>query len=74
MDDDRIVKWAPRGHIPLTCRNHPELRWSTKNIDFIGARTIFYNLDNDPKMGRECDCPIADLIPVKPEDATDVDP
>jgi hypothetical protein len=48
-------------HIRLTCRNHPHLRWSTKNIDYIGARSIFYT-------GRdivECSCPVSDLIVVK---------
>jgi hypothetical protein len=28
-------------HIPLTCVNHPHLRWTTKNISHIGARSIF---------------------------------
>lgn len=29
-------------HVSLTCRNHPDLRWMTKNIDYIGARSIFF--------------------------------
>ncbi|MDE3023600.1 MAG: hypothetical protein KGI54_17440 [Pseudomonadota bacterium] len=66
--DDRIVTWAERGqHIKLTCKNHPQLRWSTKNIGGIGCRTIFYNLDMDRNMGPECDCPVTALIPVQPE-------
>ena len=57
IHDDRITKLADRGrHIPLRCKNHPEKRWSTKNIDFIGARSIFYNLNHDPGMGPECPC------------------
>ncbi len=37
-----IVSWAPYGtHISLRCQNHPNERWSTKNIDYIGARSIF---------------------------------
>lgn len=48
-------------HIALTCRKHPNLRWSTKNIDYIGARSIFYFSDELP----ECDCPLSDLIVVK---------
>ena len=62
----RITKKAPYGqHIELTCKNHPEKRWSTKNIDSIGSRTILYNLGYDPKMGPECTCPLSDLIPVE---------
>ena len=42
-DDGRIVAWAVYGqHIALTCKNHPDLRWSTKNIEYIGARHIFF--------------------------------
>lgn len=47
-------------HIALRCRNHPKLRWSTKNIG-IGQRSIFYNLHDDPDMGPECACPVSDL-------------
>jgi hypothetical protein len=62
MDDDRICKICPRGqHIYFRCAKHPEKRWNTKNIGYIGARTIFYNLFNDPLMGPECDCPITDM-------------
>ena len=67
----RITTKAPYGqHIDLQCVNHPDLRWSTKNIDFIGARTIFYALgvSNAP---RECSCPRKDLEPV-PIDGPDV--
>jgi hypothetical protein len=48
-------------HIALTCKNHPDLRWSTKNIDFLGARSIFYFSEDKP----ECACPFSDLIVVK---------
>ena len=34
-------------HISLTCKNHPSKRWHTKNIDFVGARTIFFSGDRD---------------------------
>lgn len=63
-----IVEGVPHGqHIDLTCKNHPELRWSTKNIAPIGCRSLFFNLDCDPAMGfQECACPLADLIPVGP--------
>jgi len=61
--DGRLIDIAPYGqHIALTCRNHPNLRWSTKNISPIGARTLFYNLRNVQGMGPECDCSIRDLI------------
>lgn len=45
-------------HITLTCKNHPTLLWSTKNIDFIGARSIFVA---GPEYG-ECSCPLRDLV------------
>lgn len=65
-NDDRITQSAPRGqHIALRCKNHPELRWSTKNIAPIGARTIFYNLMDEPGMGPECACSARDLEPVE---------
>lgn len=67
MVDDRITKSAPYGqHIALTCRNHPELRWSTKNIMFIGARSIFFDLLGQNPTTQECACPASDLI-VAPE-------
>lgn len=53
--DGRIVPWAVYGeHISLRCRNHPDLRWSTKNIQYIGARSIFFNLMNE--CGSSCVC------------------
>jgi hypothetical protein len=48
-------------HIALTCKNHPELRWSTKNIDYIGARSIFYFSENVA----ECSCSANLLMVVK---------
>jgi len=44
MYDDRITKKA-RGtdHIKFTCKNHPNLEWSTKNISPFGSRSIFFN-------------------------------
>ena len=48
-------------HIDLTCKNHPDKRWSTKNIDYIGARSIFYR----GEWGTECDCPGRDLVVAK---------
>ena len=62
--DGRIVATAPYGqHIALTCKNHPDLRWSTKNIAPIGCRHIYFDLMGDTP-GCECDCPASDLIPV----------
>ena len=70
MNDDRIVNYADYGrHIPLRCKNHPDKKWSTKNILYIGARTIFYNLHRDEEMGAECACSINDLIPFTIEEA-----
>lgn len=42
--------------VPLTCVNHPELRWSTKNIAPIGCRRIFFD-----SQAIECSCPASDL-------------
>ena len=58
--DDKLVEGAPYGqHFGLTCKNHPTMSWSTKNIAPLGARSIFFNDD-----GVECDCPMADLRPI----------
>lgn len=66
--DGRIVDFAPYGrHIALRCKNHPHLRWSTKNIDFIGARSVFYDLRGE-MTEQECVCPIQDLEPVPQEE------
>lgn len=63
--DSRICNNQPYGeHIKLTCVNHPEKNWSTKNISHIGARSIFYenSFGEKPSMGRDCDCPIGFLV------------
>lgn len=68
--EDRIVDYVEHGqHISLKCKNHPNKRWSTKNILYIGARTVFYNLTMVSGMGPECDCPIDDLIPLTAKEA-----
>lgn len=64
MSDGRIVDFKEYGqHIALRCKNHPELRWSTKNISPIGARTLFYDLMDECRVP-ECDCKLGDLEPV----------
>ncbi len=42
--DDRIDKTIERDdNVVLTCVNHPELRWVTKNLgSFVGARGIHF--------------------------------
>lgn len=56
--DDRIVQWAPYGeHIPLRCRQCGTTG-TTKNIGYIGARTIFV----------PCSCSILELEPIEPPD------
>jgi hypothetical protein len=66
--DDRITKKAPYGrHIGLTCVNHPELSWNTKNIAPIGCRTIFFNGWDESPPKKECDCPLRDLRVVEIE-------
>ena len=60
-DDGRIVDWADYGrHIPLKCKVCGK-KFHTKNIDYIGARTIFMTKDGDCPHG------IKDLEPVKEE-------
>lgn len=61
--------------LSLTCRHHPELRWSCKSIAFTpghgynGARNIFFfgndkheEITEDGTRIRECSCPPTDLI------------
>ena len=66
--DYRITPTAEYGqHISLFCIHHPEKRWHTKNIDCIGARTIFASQEEwgirDGKLANlyECSCPLNDL-------------
>jgi len=62
QEKDTIDPSQPYGqHIYLNCANHPELRWHTKNIGFIGARSIFYSSIETP----ECDCSVSLLQPVE---------
>lgn len=62
--NERIVPWASYGeHISITCKNHPELRWHTKNIGGIGSRSIFFT--NWP--AEECSCSGGLLEPLIPE-------
>lgn len=62
MNDERITDTVEYGrHITLTCANHPNLAWSTKNIGttydgvIYRARSLFYITRNIP----ECDCPVS---------------
>ena len=74
IDDDRICKKHKRGqHIALACKNHPHLRWSTKNISNIGARTIFYSLMPDDPKESECPCSAGELFHVCDESLPDVE-
>lgn len=68
--NDRISDDFPWGeHIALKCKDHPDKRWSTKNIGYIGARSLFYNLFNIPDMGPECSCSIKLLVPLTLEES-----
>lgn len=52
--NERIVPWAEYGdHINVRCQNHLDCIYSTKNIEYIGARSIFHI------QGIECpkECP-----------------
>jgi hypothetical protein len=50
----------------LTCKNHLDLRWSTKN-PFV-RNLHFIGLAKDPHdiTTRECDCPFEDLVVIEP--------
>src|ERR1044071_5505075 len=64
--DGRITPFAKYGeHIPLFCVNHPDLRWHTKNIGGIGARSIFFTGSADEKYDNnysEYGCIIASML------------
>lgn len=61
-------------HVSLTCKNHPNLRWSCKSIatsehgGYNGCRNIFFDGDitdlgrNIFDPGKECKCPPSDLV------------
>jgi hypothetical protein len=58
--EDTIDPNQPYGqHIDLYCVNHPELRWHTKNIGYIGARSIFFR--GWMEGLKECACSGRDL-------------
>lgn len=51
----------------LTCKNHPDLRWSCKDIAwengrYNGCRNIFYMGNAQDRFTPECKCSTADLI------------
>lgn len=62
-------------HIALTCKNHPNLRWSCKEIAvkddpkpgeparYNGSRSIFFT----SKSEEECPCMTEDLV-IAPQD------
>lgn len=53
--DEGIVDWSDYStHKTLTCINHTDLRWSTKNP---WDRSIFFT----DWSANECDCPFSDL-------------
>jgi len=65
-------------HVTLTCKHHPELRWSCKSIaynypqgGYNGARHLFFNL-MDTHPGIECKCKASDLI-LAPEEVWDAE-
>jgi hypothetical protein len=70
MATQGIVAWAPIGaHIELRCKYHPSLRWNTKNIAPIGARTVFYRgHENKGYDVDECNCAVTALTPVVPSE------
>ena len=70
-------------HVSITCKNHPELRWSCKDVawnfpGYNGSRGIFFSgrytgkLHSDGSGAEcepadECSCPVSDLR-TAPED------
>jgi hypothetical protein len=67
--DDRIVKYIDRtSSAVLKCEAHPHLRWHTKNISFIGARTVFYYPDENHGE-TECQCRMDLMQPCTEDEA-----
>lgn len=52
------------GMVRLTCVNHPQLTWITKNIAPIGCRSFFFDM-NRVTFEPECTCPVTDLVLLK---------
>jgi hypothetical protein len=81
--DDRLVKCCRRGeHIALTCKDHPTLKWSTKNIHgrtlfFFGLRKGFglpteggwenEFITAEGELVKECNCPASSLVHIHEE-------
>jgi hypothetical protein len=62
--EGRIVEHAEYGqHIALACKNHPDQKYTSKNIAPIGCRSLFYRTYEKT----ECSCPVTDLRPIAPE-------
>lgn len=57
LEDDYYIdpKQKDKTHIGLYCEDHPHLKYHTKNISHIGARSIFSNQDV------ACECPASKL-------------
>lgn len=67
--DDRIVQYIDRTTAAvLKCEAHPHLRWDTKNIGYIGARTIRYYPDEN-HYEPECKCRMDLLRPCTEDEA-----
>ena len=49
------------GMVRLTCVNHPQLTWITKNIAPLGCRSVFFDM-NRVTFEPECSCPQSDLV------------
>ena len=62
--DKKIDPTCDKSHVSLTCKNHPDLLWYTKNIGYIGARSIFFDvaIGDHTRIMQECDCPTSDLV------------
>lgn len=60
-------------HARLTCKNHPDLRWLTKNpyqrgLHYLGlADDIEITKENAKYMWQECDCAFIDLVVIVEE-------
>ena len=84
---NRIVEHGDASLL-LTCRQHRDLCWCTKNLGWVGARSIFFFgwlLPDDPhgyglkhpvtgEFARECDCPFEDLLIVHDGYLLELDP
>jgi hypothetical protein len=66
VGQDVLTNAVPMGqHVEVTCINHPNLRWSTKNVGpRIGSRSLFFmgSIDTVKRVKEQRLKPMAELL------------